>query len=94
MIYSIFEKPNMVQKANGDKFSDCICEGDTRQEAIEKAKAYLAGVAGETGALDAILVEYDEDTDAEKMEDITIEWVVENEPEYKTVWNKRQTGVI
>lgn len=84
ILYSIYETPGFVEKQRGMTLGSCITEGEDRQKTIEAAQDYYCNRAEEDGEYgdgeqDAILVAYNEDTDAESLEEITLSWHAEKD---------------
>lgn len=74
-IYSVYEDKNL--KA-------CITDGYDRQQVIQAAEDYYCTRAEENsewgdGEHDAVLITYDETTDAESAEEITLRWHAEKD---------------
>lgn len=69
---------------NDQKLSACITEDYDRAKAIADAEAYYCNRAEEdseygAGERDAVLVIYNDDTDAESVEEITLKWHAEKD---------------
>lgn len=84
ILYSIHELPSYANKQLGITTGACVNEGYDREAAIESAQQYYCERAEEDGEYgegerDAILVIYNEDTDTETTEEITLSWHAERD---------------
>jgi len=82
-LYSIYEISEVKPGAESG-LGDCICEEYNRDEVIKKAVDYFEQNSVDNmefgeGALDVKLIIHDEKTENETIEDLTIEWLAEDD---------------
>lgn len=71
-LYSVYERSNMsLGKLD---LGACVTEADTRDDVIREATEYYEEAMYDDCERDVILVTYDDDTDNETLEEITLSW--------------------